>query len=104
MVADPGYDNKKLYEQSKKTLGIDLVVCPLLLKDTTKVLPKRGLSWYVCFYQSVLRQYIYIQPEKALDRAPLIEHIKSVFRIDPLPARGFHKVSAIVLLSVCFVA
>ena len=31
---------------------------------------------------------------------PLIEHIKSVFRIDPLPTRGFHKVSAIVLLSV----
>ena len=31
---------------------------------------------------------------------PLIEHIKSVFRIDPLPARGFHTVSAIVPLSV----
>ena len=43
MVADPGYDDKKLYEYSKKTLGIDLV-CPLL-KDT-KVLPKRGLSLY----------------------------------------------------------
>ena len=24
MVADPGYDDKKLYEYSKKTLGIDL--------------------------------------------------------------------------------
>ena len=31
---------------------------------------------------------------------PLIEHIKSIFRIDPLPVRGFHTVSAIVLLSV----
>ena len=31
---------------------------------------------------------------------PLIEHIKSVFRIDPLPVHGFHTVSAIVLLSV----
>jgi hypothetical protein len=30
----------------------------------------------------------------------LIEYIKSVFRIDPLLLRGFHKVSAIVLLSV----
>jgi hypothetical protein len=30
----------------------------------------------------------------------LIEHIKSIFRIDPLPVRGFHTVSAIVLLSV----
>jgi hypothetical protein len=27
MTADPGYDDKKLYEYSKKTLGIDLV-CP----------------------------------------------------------------------------
>ena len=42
MVADPGYDNKKLYEQSKKTLGIDLVVCPLLLKDTTKGFQKEA--------------------------------------------------------------
>ena len=27
MTADPGYDDKKLYEYSKKTLGMDLV-CP----------------------------------------------------------------------------
>lgn len=27
MAADPDYDDKKLYEYSKKTLGIDLVVC-----------------------------------------------------------------------------
>ncbi len=43
MAADPGYDDKELYEYSKKTLGIDLV-CPLL-KDM-KTLPKRGLSLY----------------------------------------------------------
>jgi hypothetical protein len=41
MIADPGYDDKKLYEYSKKVLRIDLV-CPLL-KDV-KVLPKRDLS------------------------------------------------------------
>ena len=29
MAADPGYDDKKLYEYSKKTLGIDLV-CPIV--------------------------------------------------------------------------
>jgi hypothetical protein len=40
-----------------------------------------------------------LQPEKDIGK-PLIEHIKSVFRIDPLPTRGFHKVSAILLLSV----
>jgi hypothetical protein len=65
MIADPGYDDKKLYEYSKRVLGINLV-CPLL-KDI-KVLLKRD-------YQTV-------------------------FRIDPLPARRFHKVSAIVLISV----
>jgi hypothetical protein len=30
----------------------------------------------------------------------LIEHIKSVFRIDPLPVRGYQKAAAVVLLSV----
>jgi hypothetical protein len=43
MIADPGYDAKKLYKYSKKVLGIDLI-CPLL-KDT-KLLPKTGLSLY----------------------------------------------------------
>jgi len=34
-------------------------------------------------------------------REPLIEHVKSVFRIDPLPVRGYQKAAAgIVLLSV----
>ena len=33
-------------------------------------------------------------------REPLIEHIKEVFRIDPLPVRGHQKGAAIVPLSV----
>ncbi len=37
MVADPGYDDKKLYEYSKNTLGIDLV-CPV---EKYKNPPKR---------------------------------------------------------------
>jgi hypothetical protein len=41
-----------------------------------------------------------LQPEKNISIEPLIEHIRSIFRIDPLPACGFHTVSAIVLLSV----
>ena len=93
MVADPGYDDKNLYEYSKKTLGIDLV-CPVERYEST---PKERLE-LVCFYQSVLGQAIYSQRRISVE--PLIEHIKSVFRIDPLPARGFHTVSAIVLLSV----
>jgi hypothetical protein len=52
----------------------------------------------VCFYQSTLGQVIYNQRRISIE--PLIEHIKSVFRIDPLPTRRFHTVSAIVLLSV----
>ncbi len=93
MVADPGYDDKKLYEYSKKILGIDLV-CPVERYESTS---KKRLE-LVCFYESALGQAIYNQ--RGISIEPLIEHIKSVFRIDPLPARGFHTVSAIVLLSV----
>ena len=36
MAADPGYDDRKLYEYSKKTLGMDLV-CPVeRCKNTSK--------------------------------------------------------------------
>ncbi len=93
MVADPGYDDKKLYEYSKNTFGIDLI-CPV---ERYKSASKKRLE-LVCFYESSLGQSIYSQRRISIE--PLIEHIKSVFRIDPLPARGFHKVSAIVLLSV----
>jgi hypothetical protein len=93
MAADPGYDDKKLYEYSKKTLGIDLV-CPIERYESTS---KERLE-LVCFYESALGQAIYDQ--RGISIEPLIEHIKSIFRIDPLPARGFHTISAIVLLSV----
>ena len=93
MAADPGYDDKKLYEYSKKVLGMDLV-CPVERYENT---PKERLE-LVCFYQSALGQAIYNQ--RGISIEPLIEHIKSVFRIDPLPVRGFHAVSAIVFLSV----
>ncbi len=93
MIADPGYDDKNLYKYSKKVLGIDLV-CPVERYEST---PKKRLE-LVCFYQSTLGQAIYSQ--RGISVEPLIEHIKSVFRIDQLPMRGFHAVSAIVLLSV----
>ena len=93
MVADPGYDDKNLYEYSKKLLGIDLV-CPVERYEST---PKKRLE-LVCFYQSVLGQTTYSKRRISIE--PLIEHIKSVFRIDPLPVRGFNAVSAILLLSV----
>jgi len=93
MIADPGYNAKKLYEYGKKVLGIDLV-CPVERYENT---PKKRLE-LVCFYESVFGQSIYNQRRISVE--PLIEHIKSVFRIDPLPTPGFHTVSAIVLLSV----
>ena len=74
-------------------MGIDLV-CPVERYEST---PKKRLE-LVCFYQPALGQSIYNQRRISIE--PLIEHIKSVFRIDPLPLRGFHMVSAIVLLSV----
>ncbi len=93
MVADPGYDDKNLYEYSKKVLGIDLV-CPVERYESTC---KKRLE-LVCFYQSDIGQTIYSRRRISVE--PLIKHIKSVFRIDPLPVRGFQSVSAIVLLSV----
>ena len=49
MVADPGYDDKNLYEYSKKVLEIDLL-CPV---ERYKNTSKKRLE-IVCFYQSVL--------------------------------------------------
>ncbi len=94
MVSDPGYDAKKLYEYSKKTLGIDLV-CPV---ERYKSTSKKRLE-LVCFYESEIGQAIYSHRRISIEPS-LIEHIKSIFRIDPLPARGFSMISAIVLLSV----
>jgi len=93
MIADPGYDDKNLYEYSKKVLGIDLV-CPV---ERYKSTCKERLD-LVFFYDSEMGQAIYSLRRISIE--PLIEHIKSVFRIDPLPIQGFDAVSAIVLLSV----
>jgi len=93
MIADPGYDDKNLYEYSKKVLGIDLV-CPV---ERYKSTCKERLD-LVCFYDSEMGQAIYSRRRISIE--PLIEHIKSVFRIDPLPIQEFDAISAIVLLSV----
>jgi hypothetical protein len=91
MVDAPGYDAKKLYEYSK-VLGMDLV-CPVERYENTS---KKRLD-LVCFYESEMGQSIYNRRRISIE--PLIEHIKSVFRIDQLPVRGFQAISAIVLLS-----
>lgn len=92
VVADPGYDGKKLYDLSLKK-GFQLV-CPVKRYKRTS---EERLK-LVDFYESALGQMVYSRRSTSIE--PLIEHIKSVFRIDPVPARGLDKVCSIVLLSV----
>lgn len=92
MTADPGYDDQNLYDLSTD-LGFELV-CPVRrYKNTPSDRQK-----LVDFYKSPLGQVIYSKRSTSIE--PLIEHIKSVFRLDPLPVRGYDKTCAIVLLSV----
>ncbi|HEX5981104.1 MAG TPA: hypothetical protein VFY77_00420 [Nitrososphaeraceae archaeon] len=52
------------------------------------------------FYESDIGQTIYSLRNISIE--PLIEHIKSIFRIDPLHVRGYAKAFSVVLLSVLF--
>lgn len=92
-AVDSGYDDRKLYDYSKNVLGIDLV-CPIERYEHT---PSDRLE-LMHFYESEIGQAIYRW--RSISIEPLIEHIKSVFRIDPLPVRGYHRAAAVVLLSV----
>ena len=92
MTADPGYDDQNLYNLSMD-LGFQLV-CPVRrYKNTSSDRQK-----LVDFYESSLGQVIYSKRSTSIE--PLIEHLKSVFRIDQLPIRRYDKACAIVLLSV----
>jgi hypothetical protein len=92
VVADPGYYGKKLYDFSMDK-GFQLV-CPVRrYKNTSEERLK-----LVDFYESALGQIIYSKRRISIE--PLIEHIKSVFRIDPVSVKGLDKVRSIVLLSV----
>jgi hypothetical protein len=90
MVADLGFSGKKLYDLSLRK-GLQLV-CPIHKYKNT---PVQRLK-LVDFYQSSLGQVIYSRRRISIE--PLIEHIKSVFRIDPVPARGLENVRGIILL------
>ena len=92
MVADPGYDDYDLYESSIKK-GFQLV-CPVRRYKKT---PEERLK-LVDFYESSLGQVVY--SKRGISIEPLIEHLKSVFRIDPVPVRGYDRVCGIILLSV----
>ena len=92
MSADPGYDDHKLYDLSS-SMGFQLV-CPVQRYKSTPTDRMKLIE----FYKSEVGQIIYSLRSTSIE--PLIGHIKSVFRIDPLPVQGYAKSCAIVLLSV----
>ncbi len=92
MVADPGFSGETQYDLSLKR-GFHLV-CPVKRYKST---PEERLN-LVDFYQPALGLVIY--SKRIISVELLIEHIKSVIKIDPVPARGYDKVCSIVLLSV----
>ena len=93
MTADPGYDDQNLYDLSMD-LGFQLV-CPVHRYRNT---PQERIK-LIDFYESTLGQVIYSKRGTSIE--PLIEHIKSVFRIDPLPVRGYDKVCALFFFQYC---
>jgi Transposase DDE domain len=92
MSADPGYDDHELYDLSTD-MGFRLV-CPVQRYKNT---PEERIK-LIEFYESNVGQIIYSLRSTSIE--PLIGHIKSAFRIDPLPVRGYDTTCAIVLLSV----
>lgn len=90
--ADPGYDDHELYDLSTE-LGFRLV-CPVQRYKNTPVDRIKLIE----FYESEMGQAIYSL--RGISIEPLIGHIKSTFRIDPLSVLGYVKSCAIVLLSV----
>jgi hypothetical protein len=93
MAADCGYDDHKLYNLSI-TRGFELV-CPVseIYNNTSS-----DRLQLIEFYESELGQVIYSW--RGISVEPLIQHIKDVFKIDPLKVRGYQKAAGIVLLSV----
>ena len=93
MAADSGYDDHKLYNLSIGRRGFELV-CPVseIYNNTSDRLR------LIEFYESELGQIIYSW--RGISVEPLIEHIKDVFKIDPLSIRGYQKAAGLVLLSV----
>jgi len=92
MSADPGYNDHELYDLSTD-MGFRLV-CPVQRYKNT---PADRIK-LVEFYESDIGHAIYSL--RSISIEPLIGHIKSAFRIDPLPIRGYARSCASVLLSV----
>ena len=93
MAADLGYDDHKLYNLSIER-GFELV-CPVseIYNHTSS-----DRLQLINFYDSELGYTIHSW--RSISVELLIEHIKDVFKVDPLPVRGYQKASGMVLLSV----
>jgi len=81
VAADPEYGDQEMYDLSIKK-GFQLV-CPVRRYKKTK---EERLK-LVDFYDSALDQIIYSKRSTSIE--PFTEHIKSVFRIDPVPVREY---------------
>jgi hypothetical protein len=92
MSADPGYDDHELYDLSTN-MGFQLL-CPVQRYKNTSADRIKLIE----FYESNVGQAIYSLRSTSIE--PLIGHIKSAFRIDPLPVRRYAKASSVILLSV----
>ena len=93
MSADPGYDDHELYNLSTD-MGFQLV-CPVKRYRNT---PSYRIK-LIKFYKSKVGQTTYYLRSKSIE--PLIGHIKSVFKIDPLPVRGHDRTCTIVCYRFC---
>ena len=93
VVGDEGYDDHKLCDFSR--YRGHLLVFPLERYRHTTDNNRLAL---LQFYQSEFGQHVYSQ--RSISVEPLIEQIKDVFDIDPLPVRGFDKARSIVLISI----
>lgn len=94
MSADPGYDDHALYDLSTD-MGFQLV-CPIQRYKNT---PADRMK-LIKFYKSKVGQTVYSLRSTSIE--PLIGHIKSAFRIDPLPVCGYVKSCAIVSTTIGF--
>ena len=93
ILGDEGYDDHELCDFSR--YRGHLLVFPLeRYKHTTD----NNRLALLQFYNSEFGQLVHSQ--RSISVEPLIEHIKDVFAIDPLPVRGFDKARSIVLISI----
>ena len=93
VVGDEGYDDHKLCDFSR--YRGHLLVFPLERYKHTIDNDRLAL---LQFYQSEFGQHVYSQ--RSISVEPLIEYMKDVFAIDPLPVRGFDKVRSTIVICI----